>query len=236
MAYISVFVSLPLLIGLYHVKLKGRGIPKIPVKFYSYGMWAGVGAIATQLMYSLDVFLVGKLIQDSTQVALYRTASIIPIALFFIPNSYITTHYADLAKNSLDKVFLVSFAKDYTKLFSILGIVLGALLYFLSNFIISLLFGQEYIEAAYLFKILIIGMIGAFIFRIPFGNLLAAVGKSNWNAGVAFTILGLNGVLNYFAIKAWGIVGAAIVTSSLLWISGIVSLLLFVRYLKCMNS
>ena len=235
-AYISVFVCLPLLIGLFHVKLKGRGIPKIPVKFYSYGIWAGVGAIATQLMYSLDVFLVGKLIQDSTQVALYRTASIIPIALFFIPNSYITTHYADLAKNSHDKVFLVSFAKDYIKLFSILGIVLGALLYFLSDFIISLLFGQEYIEAASLFKILIIGMIGAFIFRIPFGNLLAAVGKSNWNAGVAFIILGLNGVLNYFAIKALGIVGAAIVTSTLLWISGIVSLLLFVRYLKCINS
>ena len=235
-AYVIVFVSAPLLIGLFHVKLNGEGEPKIPVKYYSYGMWVGIGAIASQLMYSLDVFLVGKLIQDSTQVAIYRTASIIPIALFFIPNSYITTHYADLAKNSHDKSFLISFAKDYMKLFVALALVLGALLYFLSDLIITVLFGLEYIEAASLFKILILGMIGAFVLRIPFGNLLAAVGKSNWNAAVAFSILVLNGVLNYYAINAWGIVGAAIVTSALLWISGIISFLLFVRYLKRINS
>ena len=47
-----------------------------------------------------------------------------------------------------------------------------------------------------------------------------------------FIILVLNGIFNYFAIYAWGIVGAAIVTSSLLWISGILSLALFCFYLK----
>ena len=49
-----------------------------------------------------------------------------------------------------------------------------------------------------------------------------------------FTILFpvLNGILNYYAITRFGIIGAAIVTSSLFWISGITSLLLFYRYLK----
>jgi len=94
------------------------------------------------------------------------------------------------------------------------------------------LFGNDYIEAVPLFRVLIIGMLGAFIFRIPFGNLLAAVGKSNWNAFVAFAILFLNGILNYYAIKNYGIIGAAIVTSSLFWISGFVSLVLFFGYLK----
>lgn len=236
LAYVIVFVSAPLLIGLFHIKLNGAVEPKIPVKYYSYGLWVGVGAIASQLMYSLDVFLIGNLIQDSTQVAIYRTASIIPIALFFIPNSYITTHYADLAKNSLEKEYLIRFAKDYIKFFSVLAFVLGAALYFMSDFIIAILFGEEYAEAAYLFEILVLGMVGAFILRIPFGNMLASVGKSNWNAAVAFAILGLNGALNYYAIIAWGIVGAAIVTSALLWISGIISFLLFIRYLKRINS
>ena len=67
---------------------------------------------------------------------------------------------------------------------------------------------------------------------IPFGNMLASVGKSNWNAIVALIILVLNGVLNYYAIYAWGIIGAAIVTCALLWISGILSLALFFVYLK----
>ena len=232
LAYVIVFVTVPLVIGIFHLKVPIKVAVKIPEKYYSYGIWVGLGGIASQLMYSLDVFLVGKLIQDAQQVAIYRSASIIPIALFFIPNSYITTHYTDLAKNSLDKEYLICFAKDYIKLFSVLAFVLVAVLYFMSDSIISILFGEEYAEAAYLFEILILGMLGAFILRIPFGNMLASVGKSNWNAIVAFIILVLNGILNYYAIYAWGIVGAAIVTSALLWISGILSLALFFVYLK----
>ena len=232
LAYVIVFVTVPLVLGLVHLKVPEKEAVKIPEKYYSYGIWVGIGAIASQLMYSLDVFLVGKLIQDPQQVAIYRSASIIPIALFFIPNSYITTHYTDLAKNSMDKEYLIRFAKDYFKLFSVLAFVLGAVLYFMSDFIITILFGEEYAEAAYLFEILILGMLGAFILRIPFGNILASVGKSNWNAIVAFIILVLNGILNYYAIYAWGLVGAAIVTSALLWISGILSLALFFVYLK----
>lgn len=232
LAYVIVFVTVPLVLGLAHLKLPLKVPVKIPEKYYSYGMWVGIGAIASQLMYSLDIFLIGKLIQDPQQVAIYRSASIIPIALFFIPNSYITTHYTDLAKNSMDKAYLFRFAKDYIKLFSVLAFVLGAVLYFMSDFIIAILFGEEYAEAVYLFEILILGMVGAFILRIPFGNMLASVGKSNWNAIVAFIILVLNGILNYYAIYAWGIVGAAIVTSALLWISGILSLALFSVYLK----
>ena len=232
LSYIVVFITVPLVIGLSYLKVPERVAIKIPEKYYSYGIWVGIGAIASQLMYSLDIFLVGKLIQDSQQVAIYRSASIIPIALFFIPNSYITTHYTDLAKNSMDKEYLIHFAKDYIKLFSVLAFVLGTVLYFMSDSIISILFGQEYAEAAYLFEILILGMMGAFILRIPFGNILASVGKSNWNGVVAFIILVLNGILNYYAIHIWGIVGAAIVTSALLWISGILSLALFFIYLK----
>jgi len=183
-------------------------------------------------MYSLDVFLVGQLINDTTQVAVYRSASIIPIALFFIPNSYITTHYADLAKNSTNKSYLISFAKQYMKLFTLVALGIAFPLYILAESIIVILFGQDYIESVPLFRVLILGMLGAFIFRIPFGNLLAAVGKSNWNAFVAFSILILNAILNYYAISRIGIMGAALVTSSLFWISGIVSLLLFLIYLK----
>ena len=235
LAYILAFVLVPLFVGIFHLRVPHKMEVSIPKDYYSYGLWVGIGSIASQLMYSLDVFLVGQLIQDTTQVAIYRSASIIPIALFFIPNSYITTHYADLAKNSTNKPYLINFTKEYTKLFSLVAIAIGLPLYLFAEPIISILFGLDYIEAVPLFRVLLIGMLGAFIFRIPFGNLLAAVGKSNWNAYVAFTILFLNAILNYFAISTIGIMGAAIVTSSLLWISGLVSLALFYNYLKKLN-
>ena len=232
LAYIIVFVTVPFILGLVHLRAPKKVSVKIPKTYYSYGIWVGVGAIASQLMYSLDIFLVGNLIHDAEQVAIYRSASIIPLALFFIPNSFLMTHYTELAKHSFDKTYLIGFAKDYLKLFFVLSFGVGGILYFMSEFIIVTLFGESYTEAASLFQILVLGMVGAFILRIPFGNMLASVGKSNWNAIVAFIILVLNGILNYYAIYAWGIVGAAIVTSLLFWVSGILSLFLFFYYLK----
>ena len=233
--YIVSFVLIPFFVGMMFLELPRKVKITIPDKYYTYGLWVGIGSIASQLMYSLDVFLVGQVIQDTTQVAIYRSASIIPIALFFIPNSYITTHYADLAKNSENKDFLIKFSKNYCKLFALIGILISTVLYVLAEPLISTLFGIAYIEGVSIFKILLIGMLGAFIFRIPFGNLLAAVGKSNWNAVVAFAILFLNGVLNYYALNNYGLIGAAVVTSSLFWISGFVSLVLFKIYLKKLN-
>lgn len=234
-AYLVVLVTIPLILAFPMIKLTLVQRIKIPQNYYSYGFWVGMGAVASQLMYSLDVFLVGQLIQESKQVAVYKSASIIPLALFFIPNSYITTHYTDLAKHSVDKSYLIRFAKEYIKVFSLLALGLGLLLFLIADFIIVNFFGDGYVDAVPLFQVLVIGMVGAFIFRIPFGNLLASVGKSNWNAFVAFAILILNGVLNFYAIHAWGIIGAAIVTSVLLWISGLISLILFSRYLKSLH-
>ena len=235
LAYLLVLACVPLFLALPELKFKSKSSLDVPKNYHSYGLWVGVGAVASQLMYSLDVFLIGQFIQDSQQVALYRSASIIPLALFFIPNSYITTHYADIAKHSTDKNYLIQFSKDYCKVFALISLLLGLLLYLMSDFIVVNFFGAGYADAVPLFKVLLIGMVGAFVLRIPFGNLLASVGRSNWNAFVAFAILVLNGVLNYYALRAWGIIGAAIVTSGLLWISGLISLILFSRYLKSLH-
>ncbi len=232
LAYLLVLVSVPILIGLFYLNTSTTSLVQIPDNYISYGLWVGIGAIASQLMYSLDIFLIGRILQDSQQVALYKTASIIPIALFFIPNSYISTHYTDLSKNYSNKIFLQTFTNGYIRIFSIIGIILCCILFLSSEFIIELFFGKSYLDAIPSFKILVFGMMGAFILRIPFGNILAAVGKSKWNAVVSFVMLLLNGFLNYFAITIWGIKGAAIVTSLLFWLSGLISFLLYLYYIK----
>tara|TARA_B100001093_G_scaffold324492_1_gene309664 strand:- start:2399 stop:3628 length:1230 start_codon:yes stop_codon:yes gene_type:complete len=232
LAYLITIVSVPILIGLIHIKGQYKSIIKIPDNYISYGLWVAFGAVASQLMYSLDLFFIGRILQDPQQVALYRSASILPIALFFIPNAYITTYYADLAENFTSKSFLKIFIKDYLKLFSVIGIIFCGILFFCSEFIIGGIFGSSYLDAVSPFKILVLGMFGAFIIRIPFGNLLAAVGKSKWNAMVSLFMLLLNGFLNYFAITAWGIKGAAIVTCLVFWLSGIVSATLYLYYLS----
>ena len=56
LAYVIVFVTVPLVIGIFHLKVPIKVAVKIPEKYYSYGIWVGIGGIASQLMYSLDVF------------------------------------------------------------------------------------------------------------------------------------------------------------------------------------
>ena len=234
-AYMLAFVTVPFFVSLFFFKINRNIHISTPKNYYSYGLWFGLGSIASQLMYSLDVFLVGQLVSDTTEIAIYKSASIIPLALFFIPNSFITTHYTDLAKHSNDKEYLVRFAKNYMKLFSVIALVIGLLLYYLASPLVLSLFGNSYASAIPLFQILVFGMVGAFVFRIPFGNLLAAVGKSKWNTLVAISILILNGIFSCYAIQTIGIIGAAYVTSILFWVSGIVSFILFYIYIKRLN-
>lgn len=232
LAYLFALVSVPIILGLFYLNDRTTSLVQIPDNYISYGLWVGIGAIASQLMYSLDIFLIGRILQDSQQVALYKTASIIPIALFFIPNSYISTHYTELSSNYSNKIFLQTFTNGYIRIFSKISLILCCILFLSSEFIIELFFGKSYLDSIPSFKILIFGIMGAFMLRIPFGNILAAVGKSQWNALVSFVMLLLNGFLNYFAIAAWGINGAAIVTSLLLWFSGLISYLLYLYYIK----
>lgn len=235
-AYIIVFTVSPIIITiLYRPKAK-MFFKILSGDYLKYGLWVGLGAIASQLMYSLDIFLIGQIVKDSTLIAIYKTATILPLALFFIPNSYITTYYTQIASNDTNKSFLVNFTKSYFKWFSIVSLILACVLIILSEAIIVVFFGEAYEAASELFRILVLGMVGAFILRIPYGNVLAAVGKSSWNAVVALIMLILNGILNYWAISKWGIQGAAFVTSILLWLSGLVSALLFKYYISQLPS
>lgn len=236
MAYIIAFIVVPIIIYFLFNKRVSVSQTTFPNGYLKYGLWVGIGAIASQLMYSLDIFLIGQFVQDAQMIAIYKSASIIPLALFFIPNSYITTYYTDIALHDRNKSFLVKFIRSYLSLFSIISLLIASTLIVFSDLIIFLLFGEEYMLAVDLFNILIIGMIGAFMLRIPFGNALAAVGKSKWNALVAGLMLLLNAILNYWAIRKWGVYGAAYVTSGLLWVSGIVSAILFWYYLRELSS
>ena len=93
-------------------------------------------------------------------------------------------------------------------------------------------FDENFVEYSNDFVILIVGISGIFIFRGLFGNLLSSIGKANINYYIALIALALNITSNYFLIPKYGITGAAITTSFLMWVTGILSLLLFLFYYK----
>ena len=80
------------------------------------------------------------------------------------------------------------------------------------------------------FRILMVGVIGVLMFRGIFGNLLASIGKSHINFWIAVATLLVNFVFNYLLIPKYGINGAAVTSAVVMWVSGILSYILFTKY------
>ena len=97
------------------------------------------------------------------------------------------------------------------------------------------LFGSEYILAQDLIPIFAVGLVGAFLFRNPFGNIITCVGWVKTNTAISIIVLLLDVILNIFLVEKYGIIGAAYSTAILLWIAGIASYIAFLKYLKTLD-
>ena len=184
----------------------------------------------------MDNLLVGNIIADSEALAVYRVGAIIPLNLLFIPGLFFQVDFVKLASEYKNKAYLVQYIKNYWKLFLILSILLLAPLYLLADNLVIYLFTDDYSESVPVFRLLIIAVLGGFLFRTPFGNILQAVGKSQWNAYNAYFMLAFNFILTWHLTFNYGIIGAAFASAIAFWLSGIIGALLFSKYLRTLNN
>ena len=184
--------------------------------------------------FSIDILTIGFLIHDPTKVALYKAASLIPFALLFLPTGVMKTDLVKITQNYQNKSYLKKYVSNYLKLFLIISIGTFISLYFSSSLIMSF-FGAEYIEGAQLIPVFAFGLVGAFLFRTPFGNIITCVGWAKTNTIISIITLSLDIVLNIFFVEKYGIIGAAYSTTLLLWFAGLVSFIAFKKYLNTLD-
>ncbi|MCF7832595.1 MAG: polysaccharide biosynthesis C-terminal domain-containing protein [Candidatus Marinimicrobia bacterium] len=209
-------------------------IKELPVKisdYTQYGIFAGLGNIASQMAWQLDTVMIGVLLAQSTMVATYKVAALIPFSLIFIPSVFMQTDFVYIAEKYENKKYLINYYKKYLFIFSVIVITILTVWYIFSGSIIGL-FGSEYIDALPIINILMINVASTFLFRVPLGNILAAVGKAKWNSWSAIILLLINFILNYFLIPKYGITGAAYATVISISLSSAVSMVLFIKYLN----
>jgi len=200
--------------------------------YFKYALFVGFGAIASQFAIISDNLIIGNLISNPEKLAIYKVATLIPMNLVFLPNTFLTTDFVYLANNYLNTRILKSYYFNYLKIFIPITILISVVLWSLSNYYIPFLFGEKYIDAIKILEILIFGLIALFLLRIPLGNILAAIGKANWNTYNAFFLVLLNIPLTIIFVINYGVIGAAYATIFVFWISGLISLGLFYYYLK----
>ncbi|MDA9353813.1 polysaccharide biosynthesis C-terminal domain-containing protein [Flavobacteriaceae bacterium] len=194
--------------------------------FWKYGFFASLSNVVTQLLFVIDILLIGYLLEDTEMITNYRYISLIPFSLLFLPMVFISTDFVAFTEKIYDKKYIVNYMKSYMTFFLIISCFLFLFSYFFAEQILTLL-DSSFTQFTDVFLILIFGIIGIYIFRGLYGNLLSSIGKAHINYYIASFSLIVNIVSNYYLIPKYGIKGAAITSSILMWLTGIASWVCF---------
>lgn len=222
-AYLSTFAVGSIV---YHVKLfnKSRTLEEEDKKgLLKIAVISMVNSGLSQLMYLLDIFVLGIVDPQETLLASYKVATMIPTALTFVPLALMTYIYPYFAEHRKDGDWCL---KHYIQI--LLGI--GGFNFFISGvmfigapIIIKLVFGEQYLDAVTVFRILSVSYFFSGTFRIISGNLLVTQRKLKFNLLVAIVSSLTNVFADYFFIQWWGSIGAALATVLVVFISSVLS-------------
>ena len=204
--------------------------------YWYYGIYTSLGGLVSQLIFSVDIISIGNLLHQPDLIAQYKALSIIPFSLLFLPGAIIKTDFVKLVQESKNAKFLWAYVTNFMLIFLAFSVVLLGFVYWFGDNLILLFFGDAYLESANLLMIFSLGIVGAFLFRVPFGNLMVVIGWTKINTLIAIVTLLLDVFLNYFWIQKWGVYGAAYATSLLLWLSGLATFIVFLIYLQKLKN
>ena len=117
--YAFALISCPLITSLFFIKQlnikirKSNHLTVTNFSFWRYGVFGGLTNVATQLLFLIDLILIGTLMNDSEMVTNFRYISIIPFSLLFLPRAFIATDFVTFTENIYNKKL---YKKVYQKL------------------------------------------------------------------------------------------------------------------------
>lgn len=203
-----------------------QGVKRDIVK---YSLVANLSNVMSQLLYLIDVFLVGQILGKADILASYKVGTLIPYNLNFIPLALITFFYPYFASKSDDRLWVRKKAGEFIRVLMVINAVISLSFMLFANYITYFLFGDKYSDSAIILRILMIGYFFAATFRIPFGNFIASLGEVRINL-INSIISGLsNIVLDVFLISKYGAMGAALATVLVFILSSTISVFAFLR-------
>lgn len=200
--------------------------------FFKIALGTQLNNTINHLLYTVDIFTLGIMNISSTDISIYKVATIIPTALVFLPqclNIYIFPYFvshnqdAKWIKHNINKI-LKYMALAY-------GIItLGGIAF--SKIIIRLLYGQEYMGAVVPFILLLIGFFFVATIKNFFGNIIYSFHKVKFSIVLSTTAIILDVIFNIILIKIFGFVGVAISTMAIDVITSLISILYLKKCVK----
>lgn len=184
-----------------------------------------------------SIILLGLIIDNSSeQVALYTSANKI-VLLIFLPIIVVQVAFYPHFSRSETRESRINAYNKYIILNFVVGSFLAALVFFFSKFVIGLIYGQSYTEAAPLLSFMMLLVIMSYFSQTAMHPLIA------WKKEKAvLKIVGLaaflNLILNYFLIDKYEMYGAAaanIISEAILLILLLSMIVKIIRYYPYMT-
>lgn len=201
-------------------------------EFIKFSLATQLNSTIDSFLVAADLFLIGLIIANSETIALYKTASILPNALLFIPTSIMIFLIPYFARNNKNIVWI----KKYTQLIVYGGMItfgiISIVFIVFAPLIITMLFGDKYADSVLCFRILMVGFFFSASFKLPLNNIIYTMKKVKINI-IATLIGGITNILiDPILIYYLGSVGAAITTCFVMIVNSIFVCLYMKNLLK----
>lgn len=202
--------------------------------FMKYSVTMCVVNALISVLFTVDTFVIGNIMQNEETVAMYKTASVIPFALNMIPNSIMTFVYPHAAKNRDNREWLKKNIKLLYLANGAINLFTGIFLYVFAPILISIIFGDRYEGILPVFRILVLSYIVSACLRTPAANLFGILRKTKTAFAISSGTVVLSVTMSILLVSRFGITGAAIGSVCTFGIVGIVStgILFYNIYLK----
>lgn len=191
-----------------------------------------VNAIAIfimQLNYRMDVLMLKKL-STLEQTGFYSLAMQIAEQLWHVPYA-IELIILSRSANTSDDQFVHKTVASIFRISLIIGLIGGAIIFFISPWIVPFVFGKEFIHSVPMIQVVLPGIFVMIGFRI-LNSRLTGMGKPQIAIFTFLPALLINFVVNLFLIPVYGGVGAAWATNISYAIGSLAYLFVYSRMTK----
>lgn len=185
-----------------------------------------LASIFVTLYFNIDTVMV-SLIKGDTETGLYSAAYNFIFAASLVPALLNASLYPILSREYKDLSIIKKYMTKYLYLTIGLGVFLSSVLLLLPEYLITIIYGDTYINSVYSLRILALILPFLFLFNY-LGTIFSSINRQLVVTVVSFFGIFINITLNFYLINKFGQVGAAV--ASLIAI--IIMLILFIFYYK----
>lgn len=175
-----------------------------------FGAKSHVSNILAFLNYRADIMIISYFL-NPVALGLY-TASINIVERLWVVSQAVSAVLFPKISSMTSTKNKNELTSAITRIMLFLSLLSGVVLYFCTEWIINLLFGEAYLEATLTFQLLIPGVVLGSVSKV-LANYLAGCGRPELNMYASIVVVLLNVGLNIILIPIYGIEGAAISTT-----------------------